>query len=87
MNAFGMPTLKNCVRLNQSVINVYAFRDANVIVCYVWLIASDLKCDVIMCYVQLITSHMKYDVIRFECGSWFYFLQSLMKCDRDYNNI
>ena len=44
---FEMHTLKNCVHLNQSIITVYAFGDTNVIVCYVWLIASHLKCDVI----------------------------------------
>ena len=48
---FGMHSLKNGMHLNQSVIIVHAFRDANVIVCYVWLIASHLKCDVIVCYV------------------------------------
>ena len=45
---FRMHTLKNCVHLNQSVISVHAFRYANVIVCYVWLIIFHLKCDVIV---------------------------------------
>ena len=50
---FGMYTLKNYVHLNQSVITVYVFEDISVIVCYIWLIASHMKCD----------------VIGFECGS------------------
>ena len=43
-----MHTLKKiCVHLNQSVITVRVFGDANVILCYVLLIASHLKYDVI----------------------------------------
>ena len=46
-----MHTLKNCVYFNKNVIAAHAFRDINVIVCYVWLIASHLKCNVIVCYI------------------------------------
>ena len=52
-----MHTLKNYVHCNQSVITVHAFGDANMIVCYVWLIVSYLKCDVIIvmfCWLHLI---------------------------------
>ena len=48
---FGMHTFKNCVHLNQSVITIHVFGDVNVIVCYVWLITSHLKCDVIVYYI------------------------------------
>ena len=64
-----MHTLKNYVYLNQSVITIHVFGYANVIVCYIWLIASHLKCDVIVHYVWLIAFHLKYDVIEFERGS------------------
>ena len=66
---FGIHILKNCVHLNQSVIVFHAFKDANVIICYVWLIASHLKCDVIVCYVWLIASHLKCDMIGVGCSS------------------
>ena len=66
---FGMHTLKIVCIFNQTMIIVYVFGDANIIVCYVWLIACHLKCDVIVCYVWLITSHLKYDVIGLRCGS------------------
>ena len=48
---FGMHVLKNCVHFNESMITVYVFGDANVIVYYVSLIAFHLKCDVIVCDV------------------------------------
>ena len=59
---FEIHTLKNCVHLNQSIITVYAFGDTNVIVCYVWLIASHLKCN----------------VIGFGCGSWIQFAKLVL---------
>ena len=50
------------------MIIIHVFVGVNVIMCYVWLIASRLKCDVIMCYVWLIASHLKCYIIRFGCG-------------------
>ena len=66
---FKIHTLKTYAHYNQSIIIVYAFKDTNVIVCYVWLIVSHLICDIIVCYFWLITSHLKCDVIVIDCIS------------------
>ena len=60
---FRTRILKNCVHLKESVITVHAFGDVNVIVCYVRLIVSHLKCNVIVFYIWFIASHLKCDVI------------------------
>ena len=62
MFGIGMQNLKiqSCVHLKQNVIIVHAFGNVNVIMCYVWLITSHLKCDIIVCYVRLIVFHIKY---------------------------
>ena len=75
---FGMHTLKNFIYLNQSMVTVHAFRDANVIVCYAWLIVSHLKCDVIVCHVWLIAYHLKYNMIEFGCGSYIQLVKLIL---------
>ena len=45
------------------MITVYTFWNANVNVCYVWLIASHLKCDVIVYYVWLGWLHFIWNVM------------------------
>ena len=69
--------LEQIVHLKQSWITVHAFWDTNVNVCYVWLIASYLRCDVIVCYVWLIASHLRCDVI--VCYVWL--IAFHLRCD------
>ena len=77
---FRMYILKNCVHLNQSMITVHTFKDANIIVYYIWLITSHLKYDVIVCYIWLIASHLTYDMIKFGCSSCIQLAKLVLFC-------
>ena len=71
------------MHLKQSVIIVHTFWDANVNMCYIWLIASHLKCDVIVCYVWLGWLYLIWSVM-WLCVtfSWVHCISSEMWCDQ-----